>query len=117
MRDGDARLLAAYEHIGRRVATFRKDAGLSQSDLALAVGLTRSSISNIEKGRQKMLIHTLLEIADVLRIPPYSLLPKSLGPSDAQKPPFSGSEISESERVQLSALVERLISSKQESSS
>ncbi len=37
--------------------------GMTQSELATAVGLTRTSITNIEKGRQKLLVHTLLDIA------------------------------------------------------
>ena len=52
-----------YEQIGREIAQYRTSIGLSQADLARSIGLTRSSISNIEKGRQKMLVHTLLELS------------------------------------------------------
>ena len=64
-----------------------------------------------------MLIHTLLEIADVLRIPPYALLPKSLGPSETLQPAFSGSEVSPAERVHIAAVLERMISPRRESGS
>jgi len=42
----------------------RRGKSLSQDALASAVGLTRSSISNIEKGRQKPLLHTLIDISE-----------------------------------------------------
>ena len=39
------------------------------------VGLTRTSIVNIEQGRQKVMIHTLYQLADVFGVPVTSLLP------------------------------------------
>lgn len=66
--------VAFYRQVGARVHAARgKD--LSQDALALAIGLTRSSISNIEKGRQKLLLHTLVDIADALKVEPAALLP------------------------------------------
>ncbi len=64
-----------YDYIGGRIRTEREQVDLSQEDLALRIGLTRTSISNIEHGRQKIQIHTLYEIAKVLNVPPISLLP------------------------------------------
>jgi transcriptional regulator with XRE-family HTH domain len=56
----------------------RERAGLTQEDLAREVGLTRTSITNIERGRQKLLIHALFAIAQALGVPAVSLLPPSL---------------------------------------
>lgn len=64
-----------YDYIGSRIRSERVDAGVSQDELGLRVGLTRTSISNIELGRQKVQIHTLYYIASVLGVPPSSLLP------------------------------------------
>lgn len=50
---------------------------MTQEDLGTAVSLTRTSITNIERGRQKLLLHTLASIADVLRIAPADLLPEN----------------------------------------
>jgi transcriptional regulator with XRE-family HTH domain len=50
---------------------------MSQEALADLVSLTRTSITNIEKGRQKLLVHKLLEIAGALGIDVVSLLPES----------------------------------------
>ena len=45
-----------------------------QEDLAARVSLTRTSIVNIEKGRQKLLIHTLILIGRALKVGPTQLL-------------------------------------------
>ena len=63
-----------YRHVGEKIRE-RRGKNLSQDALAMAVGLSRSSISNIEKGRQKLLLHTLVDIADALNVEAAALLP------------------------------------------
>jgi transcriptional regulator with XRE-family HTH domain len=46
------------------------------------VSLTRTSITNVEKGRQKFLLHTLADIAKALQVDAASLLPESGGEAD-----------------------------------
>lgn len=94
-----------YGWIGREIATRRLDSGLSQAELADLIGLTRTSISNIEKGRQKMLVHTLVQIAESLHTPVSTLLPNNK--PDATRD-FSGSPVSEPERDQITAIIQRL---------
>lgn len=65
-----------YAEIGRRIYKARKELGMSQEELASYVSLTRTSITNIEKGRQKLLVHTLIEIAKALKVEVTTLLPK-----------------------------------------
>jgi transcriptional regulator with XRE-family HTH domain len=50
---------------------------MSQAALAKAVGLSRTSITNIEQGRQPVNIHTLYAMADILGIEVGDLLPPS----------------------------------------
>ena len=64
-----------YRRFGQNLRQARRAAGLSQSDLAVAIKLTRTSISNIEKGRQKVLLHTFGEMLHVLSVQPSDLLP------------------------------------------
>jgi len=64
-----------YQQFGQLLRSARKSAGLSQEDLAKAIGLTRTSVSNIEKGRQKVLLHTFAELLGVLQLPAPDLLP------------------------------------------
>lgn len=68
---------ALYREIGERIREVRQEAGLTQAKLADCVDLTRTSIANIELGRQKIQVHTLVAIAEALRLKPGSLLQRS----------------------------------------
>lgn len=67
-----------YQRIGKLIRTKRqaiRPKPLTQEELAHRVHLKRTSITNIEKGRQKLLVHTLFEIAAALHVPPSDLIP------------------------------------------
>lgn len=66
-----------YARLGERVLSARRHMGISQQQLAERVGLTRTSITNLERGRQKIQIHTLYAIAEALGVGPETLLPAS----------------------------------------
>jgi transcriptional regulator with XRE-family HTH domain len=55
-----------YQKIGAIIRYKRIELGLSQQKLAKLSNISRGSISNIESGRQKLQIHTLIEIAQAL---------------------------------------------------
>jgi len=55
-----------YRELGQRVRSLRVEAGLSQAVLAQRVGLTRTSITNIEQGRQSIPLHVLYDLASAL---------------------------------------------------
>lgn len=63
-----------YLALGQRIAAARRGR-LTQEDLAQKLGITRTSVINIEKGRQQVLVHTLTDIARALGIPPTALIP------------------------------------------
>lgn len=71
-----------YEEVGRRICAARKqrNPSLTQDELARRVGLTRTSITNVEKGRQKCLLHTLADIASALQVEVSSLVPNVTAP-------------------------------------
>ena len=71
-----------YEEFGQRVRRARLNLGLNQEALGHRVGLERSSISNVEKGRQRVQLHMLLEFAAALDVPPIQLLPEDTTASD-----------------------------------
>jgi len=50
---------------------------MSQEQLAKAIEFARTSIVNIEAGRQRLTIDTLYDIADALKIQAVSLLPRN----------------------------------------
>ncbi len=62
--------------LGLNIAYYRKLAGLSQLQLAEAVGISRTHISNIEAPNvpTSISLETLMDIADALNIPVYTLL-------------------------------------------
>ncbi|WP_442914707.1 helix-turn-helix transcriptional regulator [Kribbella sp. CCNWLY201] len=64
-----------YLEAGSRIRHARKLHGWNQYDLASAVGLTRSSIANIEAGRQRAPIHIVALIARSLESSIDALLP------------------------------------------
>jgi transcriptional regulator with XRE-family HTH domain len=66
-----------YAELGHRIREAREKAHLTQDALAKSVSLTRTSITNIEKGRQQLLVHTLVEISKALKVSPESLLPQA----------------------------------------
>src|SRR6266852_4826261 len=78
-----------YKKVGEVIRTKRKERGLSQEGLAKAVGLKRPSMSNIEKGRQNILLHTFCDIAESLNSTPNVLLPERLRPAPANMPDLS----------------------------
>jgi transcriptional regulator with XRE-family HTH domain len=68
-----------YALVGRRVREAREKQGLTQKALASLLSLTRTSVTNIERGKQKLLLHTLVELAQALHIPPVELLGEFAG--------------------------------------
>jgi len=63
-----------YIELGKRIKSARGKR-FSQADLAKASLLSRTSITNIEKGRQHLPLHTLYAIANALEIHVGDLLP------------------------------------------
>lgn len=65
-----------YRMVGQRIRERRVQRGLTQNQLAELLSLSRTSITNIESGRQKLLVHTLVELAVILEIDISRLLPE-----------------------------------------
>lgn len=63
-----------YQRFGRRVRKSRIALMMTQLELAEKVDLSRGSVANIEAGRQQVLIHQVLDLAQALRCKPYQLL-------------------------------------------
>jgi len=66
---------AFYSELGANIREHRKALNLSQDALARMVGLTRTSLTNIENGRQHPPLHTFCEIVEQLKIDASNLLP------------------------------------------
>jgi transcriptional regulator with XRE-family HTH domain len=75
-----------YREFGRYVRDARKEAGLTQEHLAERVGLTRTSVTNIERGRQHISLHQLYLLAAAVGRQPGELLPNHDGGVDELLP-------------------------------
>lgn len=76
---------------GRLLARCRNRAGISQDDLAQAIGLTRTSVTNIERGRQPVQLPTLYLIAEKLGVELVDLLPAP--PKSNVNMPVEGAQV------------------------
>ena len=80
-----------YLRAGRVIQRKRKEKGYKQDVLAHAADLTRTSISNIELGRQKLLLETFCLIARALGSSPGDLMDEVLSDSQGTIAPMKQS--------------------------
>lgn len=73
--------MSLEQQLGQNVRDLRTGRGWSQNDLAKEVGLTRSSIANLEAGRQNISLAILESLATAFRVPAGHLL-SDAGPGD-----------------------------------
>lgn len=72
MRGDAARL---YSEVGLLIAFYRRKSRISQETLAEQIGLSRASITNIERGRQAVSLLQIYQFAGALGVPVHELLP------------------------------------------
>ena len=75
-----ARARWLYRRSGHDLQRLRRQRKLSQADLARLIDpngdrLSRSSIANIENGKQRVALHLFLDLAKALKVDPKDLLP------------------------------------------
>jgi len=68
-----------YQQVGRILRARREQLQLTQNEVAEAVGLSRTSVTNIESGRQALLLHQLQRFALILRLDPRDVLSQTYG--------------------------------------
>lgn len=66
---------ATYEQIGKQIRESRSALGMTQNELAAYLGLTRSSVANIEAGRQAISAYTLLRVHGLMGLAFPGLVP------------------------------------------
>jgi transcriptional regulator with XRE-family HTH domain len=82
-----------YRLVGERIRRLRDDAGLTQEDLAKKVGLKRTSITNVERGRQRLPLHQMVMIADQLGAELRDLVPARAELAEGAKVPVRVGDI------------------------
>ena len=68
---------AVYANFGALLRGCRSRSGLTQAELAEKVKISRTSVTNIECGRQQVVLHQLLDFADALGVEPSELIPET----------------------------------------
>lgn len=72
-----------YRRLGQAVADRRRELGLTQSTVADKLGLSRASIANLENGRQRIMVHQLFALVNVLRLKSIlDLVPEAWAPPE-----------------------------------
>jgi transcriptional regulator with XRE-family HTH domain len=56
-----------FKEIGRKIQKAREEQGMTQIDLARALGITQAALSNYELGKRRLYLHKIEEIARLLR--------------------------------------------------
>lgn len=74
-----------YEQIGERIRAARIEAGINQEVFSQLLNLTRGSVVNIEKGRQRPSIYLLVTISNILGVDYIDLIPIELNISRVPK--------------------------------
>lgn len=81
--------------IGAKIRNARKEAGLTQVELAKKTSLSRSYIGDIEKDRYNPSVATLRAIADATGVPVESILGNSVPAQPPAHPVVKGDPVSE----------------------
>lgn len=63
-----------YRVFGSRLRDLREEKKVTQEELARRVDLSRTSITNIEKGRQRVMLHQMMDLAEALDASPDDLI-------------------------------------------
>lgn len=101
-----------YRDIGKRIQKAREESGMSQEELASALGITQSALSNYELGKRRLYLANLEQLANVLGRPLSYFMEEEVPPGDGGTPEVAGDEVmveinrllaelSPDERVQL----------------
>jgi transcriptional regulator with XRE-family HTH domain len=81
-----------YPAIGTLLREAREQRGLIQIQVAKAVGLTRSSIANIERGTQRLPLHNWVGLCQTLGVDPADVITRALQGSGPRAEPLPAQE-------------------------
>ena len=71
--------------LGQRIALLRRQAGMSQAELASRMGVSASAVGMYEQGRREPSVEGLIALSDILQVSTdYLLTGKPTLPSDRQ---------------------------------
>ena len=78
-----------YQELGKRIAKFRKDQGLTQTQLAEALGISQQTMAHYEVGRLRIAVAQLMNVAKALTVPVEDLLEEAPKAAKGKRGPTS----------------------------
>lgn len=98
-----------YFLIGERLRRVRSGAGISQTRLAATIEHLRTSISNIEAGRQRAPLHVLYQLCHQLGIELVTILPLDHEVWDEPVVPVAAGDVTEELPPQAAAAIQEIL--------
>lgn len=74
-----------YKKVGARLSNLRKQAGLSQAELARMIGKPQSFVSSYENGQRRVDILELQVLADAFELEPVKVFQAAVGALEPRK--------------------------------
>jgi len=87
-----------YKIVGQRIRQERNCLGITQAQLAKKIEVSRTSIANMEAGKQNFALDALYRLAKHLQVTPYSLLPTLEEVDESSKDSLEQYELDEEEK-------------------
>lgn len=103
---------AIYRVFGRKLREVRVSKRVPQEELATLSGLTRASIANIESGRQRVLLHQVVQFAETLGVDLATIVPLNSKVEAGRETASSEEEYLRAVRESLKAEIGKLTRSK-----
>lgn len=102
-----------YATLGKAIARLRAKSGMTQQNLADALGISRASVANIERGEQRVYLDQALAFVDVFNL---SSLDELLAGAGLEKKAslsinLSGDHLKRLQKRQVKTLLERYLGS------
>ena len=83
-------IIVSKKDLGARLRALRQQRGITQVELALAMRLTQSNISAIERGARGITIHQVVELAKILSVSTDEILGQPSAPAGKALPTLKG---------------------------
>lgn len=94
------------QQLGNRIRSLREARGLTQKELAEAIGIGRPSLSQIENGERKLYATELIRLADVINIPIGQLVDPDKAPEMLIE--STTTELGETKQIRINVPQERV---------
>lgn len=100
-----------YRVVGQAVTALRRKSGVTQQQLADAIGISRASVANIERGEQRVFLDQVVSIASFFDLSGVDALLSSaqLDQAAPRRVNLSGDRLNRAQRRQVSQVLEELI--------